>query len=42
MNHAKWQIKFADQHKAVGSLEVDFDPEGTPNITKKLLALDEQ
>ena len=44
MNHADWQTKFADRRKTtdVHPSAVFFDPTKAPDITAKLLELDEK
>jgi len=40
MNHARWQSKYSNRHPT--KVEDAEDPERSPSITAKLLALDEQ
>ncbi len=44
MNHAAWQSRIADRRKTDVAINESksFNPDKTPEITKKLLALDEQ
>ena len=43
MNHADWQTKLADRRKTTeGDIKPGFDPTKSPDITAKLLELDEK